>query len=145
MPAPFRIANHSLIEVPVALAPAVNNEPLNAYLEKLTKLIPGEVIGLYLVGSGLIPAADRGYLLGWTVFCTLAVVVSRSLGTRSVEQQKPVQWGAVVVSTISFAIWVYSMGGPFSAYLGAGYKPFLGSLLVIGWTFSVPFFYSPSD
>lgn len=107
-------------------------------------MIPGEVLGLYLVGSGVIPNGNRDYLLAWTIVCALAVVVSRAFGTRDAARNRPVQWGHVTVSTLSFVIWVYSMGGPFIAYLGDAYKPFVGSLLVLGWTFFIPFFYEPT-
>ncbi|HKY36570.1 MAG TPA: hypothetical protein VJN18_11560 [Polyangiaceae bacterium] len=144
MAAPFRIAAASTT-APAATPSASSSDPLSSYLEKLTRMIPGEVVGLYLVGSGVIPTGNRDYLLGWTIFCALGVVVSRAFGTRDVARNRTVQWGHVAVSTLSFAIWVYSMGGPFSAYLGDAYKPFVGSLLVLGWTFVIPFLYEPNQ
>jgi hypothetical protein len=127
-----------------AAAPAPDTS-LNTYLDKLMKFIPADVVGLYLVGSGIIPDSQRGYLLVWGLFCLAAVVAERAYYTRDTSSSKPVQWGTVVVSTVAFVIWIYSLGGPFKAYLGNAYQPFVGSLLVLGWTFVVPMFYTPKD
>jgi len=115
------------------------------YLEKLVKMIPAEVVGLYLVGSGIIPAVERLWLLVWTAFCFIAVFVIRARTTSDPSNQKGAQWGAVLVSAVAFVIWVYSMGGPFKEYMGARYHAFLGSLLVLAWTFAVPLIYTPND
>jgi hypothetical protein len=120
-------------------------DDLSFYLDKLMKMIPTEVIGLYLVGSGIIPDDQHESLLGWSIVCLIGVVLARILGTRDKSAKKPPQVGVVVVSAVAFVIWVYSLGGPFKWYMGGSYKPFLGSLFVLGWTFVVPFFYTPAD
>ena len=40
---------------PPSVASATPQEQLRSYLDRLMRMIPGEVIGLYLVGSGFIP------------------------------------------------------------------------------------------
>ena len=120
-------------------------DDMSFYLDKLMKMIPTEVIGLYLVGSGIIPDDQHAYLLGWSTVCLIGVVIARIAGTRDKAANKPPQAGLVVVSAIAFVIWVYSLGGPFKWYMGANYKPFLGSLFVLVWTFVVPLVYTPAD
>src|SRR5260370_3096057 len=66
----------------VAPAAPLVADGVNAYLEKLVKMIPTEVVGLYLVGKGVIPVGQAGFLLGWTLFCLFAVIVVRAIGTR---------------------------------------------------------------
>lgn len=154
MSAPFRIsvkaANSTTLAARAAGGSATatatsTTNSVNVYLEKLIKMIPAEVVGLYLVGSGVIPAGQGAYLLGWTLFCLIAVVAVRALGTRDVDAKKSPQWAAVAISTVAFLIWIYSIGGAFQIYLGKGYQPFLGSLLVLAWTFVVPLFYNPAE
>lgn len=118
------------------------NMSIDEYLEKLMKMIPAEVVGLYLVGSGVVPEEEHAILLSWTVFCFAAVIVVRAIGTRD-PMGGPPQWGAVLISSVSFVIWIYSVGGSFRWYLGQHYEPYVGSLLVLAWTFLVPMVYSP--
>jgi ABC-type proline/glycine betaine transport system permease subunit len=135
MSAPFRIKHPQAGFQKVS----TGNESVSQYFERLMKMIPGEVVGLYIVGSGLVPSENRWTLTIWTLFCLVAVVVVRAWGTADPTQQLGPQWTAVVISSVSFLIWVYSMGGPFAAYGIA--VPYIGSLLVLAWTFFVPLVY----
>lgn len=129
MPAPFRIS-----------AKNGNGNDFKSYLDRLIKMIPGEVIGLYLVGIGAISqnSAPRLVLVIWAIFCLVCVFLARIYGTK--EPGKPPQWPLIVISAVSFVIWIYTMpSGPFDAF--GAYIPVLGSLLVLGWTFVIPFFY----
>jgi apolipoprotein N-acyltransferase len=110
------------------------------YLARLIKLIPAEVVALYLVGYGLIPSEHPYAALGWTVLGVLAVVVVRATATRD-EAGRP-QWLAVGAAVGSFVIWVYSLGHVFDAF--GIYVPFVGSLLVLAWTFFLPYIYKGS-
>ena len=106
-------------------------------------MIPGEVVGLYLVGSGLIPKDQTAALVVWSVVCVAAVVVVRAFGTADPKQKLSPAWVQVGISTIAFVIWLYSIGGPFVAF--GIYVPFIGSLLVLAWSFFVPYFYKGVD
>ncbi len=115
-------------------------ESISLYLERLMKMMPAEALSLYLVGAGIIPPdAPRGVLLGWFIFCLGAVVALRVWGTSDKAEHLPVDWVHVVISAVAFIIWVYTMGGPFKLY--GIYVEYLGSLLVLGWTFFVPLIY----
>jgi hypothetical protein len=133
MAAPFRITRKIVHPAARELGATVKD-----YLERLIKLIPAEVISLYLVGKGMI-AGDRTPLLGWTIFCLVAVVLVRLYGTADPETNTPPQLPAVIIACISYLVWVYSMGDIF-ATLGI-HAPPIGSLLVLGWTFVVPYVY----
>jgi hypothetical protein len=133
MSAPFRITYQSLKKVA--------NEPqaeLKDYLGRMIKLIPTEVISLYLVGKGIIEK-EQNWLLGWTIFCFLAVLVVRLYGTAEPKENKPPQLMAVTIACVSYLVWVYSMGDIFS--LLKIHSPKAGSLMVLGWSFIVPYFY----
>jgi hypothetical protein len=124
----------------VAQVNAGGGQNLQAYLDRLMKMIPTEVVGLYLVGSGVIAANAHGTLAAWTVVCVVAVIVVRAWGSQDPASAKSgPDWTLVLISTIAFVIWVYSIGGVFTAY-GIDNRPW-SSLLVLAWTFFVPIIY----
>jgi hypothetical protein len=102
-------------------------------------MIPAEVIGLYLVGTGFIPAEQPVVLAVWAGVCLLGVLAIRVYGTSDSAANEPFQVGAVVISAIAFVIWIYTIGGPFVAF--DLHIPYVASLLVLSWTFFVPIFY----
>jgi hypothetical protein len=141
MSAPFRIRRPDTGVKAVALGP---EEGFKFYLDRLFKMIPAEVVSLYLVGSGFIPEAQAVALLIWAVVCLIGVVAVRAYGTTDPAENKPPDWVHVAISSVAFVIWVYSLGGPFAAF--KLYVPYIGSLLVLAWTFFVPIFYKgPAD
>jgi len=136
MAGPFRIARARVVK-----ATGARDAEMQSYLDRLMRMIPAEVIGLYLVGSGMIAADAAATLAGWTVICALGVVAFRGWGSRdpsSATHPGP-DWALVVISTIAFGIWIFNIGGPFTAY-GIPNRPW-GSLGVLAWTFFVPIFY----
>jgi hypothetical protein len=116
----------------------LDNAPLRVssaaddYLTRLVKLIPAEVVALYLTFKEV--AAD--WLAIWATVCLVLVVIVRALGTSGAN--KPVQWGAVVVAAVSFVLWIYATGGHIiDVTLPAG----VISAAIGLWTFVVPWFY----
>jgi hypothetical protein len=109
------------------------------YLDRLLKMIPGEVIGLYLVGSGFIPQDRPTVLALWAVVCLVGVILLRAYATTDQPNGKPPQWGPVAISAVAFVIWVYTLGGPFAAF--GLFVPYIGSLFVLAWTFFIPVLY----
>jgi hypothetical protein len=141
MSAPFRIRRP---DTGVKAAAVERAENLDFYLDRLLKMIPAEVVSLYLVGSGFIPEGQTIVLTIWAVVCLVGVVAVRAYGTTDPVENKPPDWVHVAISSVAFVIWVYSLGGPFEAQGLA--VPYIGSLLVLAWTFFVPIFYKgPSD
>jgi hypothetical protein len=105
-------------------------------------MIPSEVISLYLVGSGLIPRSRPTLLTTWSVVCLVGVVVARAFGTRDPRRGLPPQWPVVALSSGAFIVWLYAIGGPF-VHFPSIYDPIVGSLLVLAWTFFIPYIYDP--
>ena len=141
MAAPFRIRRPDTGVKAVALE---RGDSFKFYLDRLLKMIPAEVVSLYLVGSGVIPTEQSVALAIWTAVCLIGVVLIRAYGTADPADSKPTDWVHVAISSIAFVIWVYSLGGPFEAF--GVYVPYIGSLLVLVWTFFVPIFYKgPPD
>lgn len=117
--------------------------PMQSYMDRLVKLIPGEVVGIYMVGNGVIPSDQKIATVAWFIICFLLVIFVRAYATGDKANKIPPQWMAVFVSTVSFVIWAYNMPGLFQQYNLA--IPFIGSLAVLLWTFLVPFFYQGSQ
>ena len=134
--APFRIRK---IHSKSVGGPRSREEALKMYLDRLMRMIPGEVVGLYLVGSGFIPATNRMILAVWSLVCLAGVIVERLFGTADRKENLGPQWPAVLISSVAFVIWLYSLGGPFAAF--GIYLPYVGSLLVLAFTFFVPYIY----
>jgi len=136
MSAPFRIRQ---ADVGVKSVAQGNGADLKNYLDRLMKMIPVEVISLYLVGSGIIPEGEEVVLFVWSLICLFAVIASRAYGTSDPAAMEDTQWAAVAISCVAFVIWLYTLGGPFEVI--GWHKPYIGSLLVMAWTFFVPIFY----
>jgi hypothetical protein len=139
MAAPFRIYRPSTKKVADD-----SSEGFKNYLERLIKLIPAEVMSLYLVGKGVISSGNDaqtpiGYWIFWTAFGLVAVFLVRMLGTADPKEGRSAQFPAVIIACVSYLVWVYSMGDVFK--LLDVYAPKVASLMVLGWSFLVPFFY----
>ena len=142
---PFRIERQG--QQPVRMGMAGETESAySEYMDRLVKLIPAEVIGVYLVVSGLGglgpgSGADGDWLTAWwPVCCVLLVIGSRIWGT-SVEGRgvQDVQWKGVAVSAVSFVIWVYAMGHTMLDVSLPDDR--LAAVAVVVWTFVIPWFY----
>jgi len=115
------------------------NAGFKEYLGRLLKMIPGEIVGLYMIGSGFIPAGKPAILTIWSVVCLILLVILRLWGTADPAQGKPSQPIPVAIAAIAFVIWLYWLGGPFVQY--GIYLNYVGSLLVLVWSFLIPIFY----
>jgi hypothetical protein len=132
MSAPLRIR-------PRATKAIGDNDELKSYLDRLLKLIPAEVLSLYLVGIGIIPNDKITALIIWAIFCLLAVGGVKAYGTSDRAHNIKADKVHVTLSMIAFVIWVYSMGGLFEYF--HVHEAYIGSLLILAFTFAVPYFY----
>ncbi len=140
MSSPFRIRRS---DTRLEKVSAKKSEGFKDYLERLMKMIPIEVVALYLFGSGIIPKDQHVGLLVWSIICLIGVVAVRAYGTTDSEKNLPPQWSVVIISSAAFVIWIYSLGGAFKLY--GLHVPYIGSLLVLAWTFFVPIVYKGAD
>jgi hypothetical protein len=109
------------------------------YFQRLIKMIPGEALGLYTVGVGVIPNDSGASQAAWAFVCLIAVILIRIKETRNPKRHQPTQWPVVAIASGAFLIWVYTLGGPFAFY--HVHIPYVGSLLAIAYTFFVPLLY----
>jgi hypothetical protein len=138
MSAPYRITSRASARRGAAAA-APQGEEFNSYLDRLMKMIPAEVIALYLVGAGMIPEGQSIAIAAWAIVCLAGVVVLRVYGTADAANHKPADWTHTLICAGAFVLWIYSIGGPFTAF--NVHVPWLGSLFVLAYTFFIPLVY----
>lgn len=116
---------------------------LGQYWDRLKNLIPAEVSAIYIAGHGVIPQGEKVGLAVWATACLIFTILFMYKETQRVEGKPkakyPPDWMHITISSISFLLWVYALGGPFSEY--GVYVPWIGTLIILAWTFVVPYFY----
>lgn len=108
--------------------------PPDTYKDKLLKYIPAEVVTLYLGLSAIASAAPKvPEHLGWVIF---AVGV---LGTPFYLRayQKVTSPTQLVISTLSFLVWVFAIGGPFKDLAWYKDNQVYAALLLPVFTFAI--------
>jgi hypothetical protein len=111
---------------------------LEAYLERLLKLIPAEVVSIYPVGRSLIDNDGQQGL--WALICLAICVLFRARMTRGPDGRP--QWVAISIAAISFMIWVYVLGSHVPGLtLPAGYRVWPALMLLV-WTSVIPALYT---
>lgn len=116
---------------PPSQAPTAPDKP---YLARLVLLVPAEVISLYVA----LKQTAAAFLPQFGIVCLLLVILVRWKATTG-EDGKP-EWGSVLISTLSFGLWIYSVGGSLP-WLPAPKDPGVISVAIGVWTFAVPYFY----
>ncbi len=133
MSAPFRIRKPSATGVTRTGSGVGRQDGIKHWMDRLIRLIPSEIVAVYLAGKGY----ATSWLGIWAIVCLGLVLIIRIWGTK--EPGKKVQWVAVVVSAISFVIWIYAMGGQFLSLSLP--DPGVASAAMLVWTVVVPIFY----
>lgn len=134
--APFRVRSPKPAAATAQAAAA--SEPTDPYFARLVKLVPSEVLALFVTFK----QAATSFLGIWSFICLGLVIVVRTVGTK--QAGKPIQWVAVVVSAISFALWVYATGGYFGLHPPKDLPDTMKAAVSIAigvWTFIVPYVY----
>ena len=110
-----------------------------AYFGRLIKMIPAEVLALYVALAPLAAKEHIALQLTIPIVCLGLVVLSRTLGTRRAADNVKIDPWTVVISSVAFVIWVYALGGPFVAL--KAYNAVLACILVTVYTTAVPMIY----
>jgi hypothetical protein len=106
--------------------------PEDKYKDRLLKYIPGEVVTLYLTLTALQgTATGLPWWLGWMIFLVCAVGTWFYLHVVLDVNDRT----QLIISTISFGVWVFALGGPFKDL--SWYKPIYGGLLLPAFTFFI--------
>jgi len=118
----------------------------DAYFYRLTKLIPAETVALFLFIQGILRSAlgsegQETQLQGW-MWVNFVVIVFLN-----VFYLKKFQFVSdriqLAILTLAFIVWIFSLGGPFEFF--SFYQPFMGSVILALFTFTVPLVYEGID
>lgn len=109
----------------------------DTYSDKLLKYIPADVVGAWVAVTGIV--AGRSDVPQTTV---LWVAFAIGLGMtawwtlkQTAAPGRPPATGQTLISTLSFAVWVFALGGPMFKDIPG--QPLYGSLLLIFYTLIV--------
>jgi hypothetical protein len=107
------------------------------YMTKLVKYIPAEIIAVYLFINGIVTALTApSAVLSWGVFALLLLLTPLYIWRVTNDKALPPAWDQMLVAFISFAVWVFAIGGPFTTLVW--YNPLYGSILVALFTLVIP-------
>ena len=106
----------------------------NSFMQVLLKLIPSEVIAVFIFVQGVLPRHLAPHLVVTLLLVAITpLYLSRAMGVRSRAQ--------LVVSTISLVVWIYAMGaGPLRFLRAPYYEPWHGAVALAVWTLVPPMF-----
>ena len=109
-------------------------EQENSFLQVLLKLIPSEVIAVFVFIQGVIPRQLLPHLVLTLLLVAITpVYLSWATGVRSRPQ--------LVISTLSLVVWIYAMGiGPLRFVRPPYYEPWHGAVALAVWTLVPPMF-----
>lgn len=111
---------------------------IQSYQDRLLKLIPSEIIGAYVFLQGVIPKEQGKW--GTSIVALILMIMTPFYFKRI---QKVARNNQLAVTTISFAVWIYSLGGPFQYW--NIYQPWLSSVILVLWTLAVPMLVNPQE
>lgn len=104
------------------------------FTDRLLKYIPAEVVGVFLAVDSLLKSdliSIPKETVNWVVFLFLLIMTPIYL-FRVLRVKKYPQ---LVISTLSFAVWVFTLGGPFTLF--SWYNPIYGAILLPLYTLAV--------
>ncbi len=109
-------------------------EQQNSFLQVLLKLIPSEIIAVYLFIQDIVPRLLVPHLLAALLILGLTPVYLRW----AAKVRSPTH---LVISSLSVMVWIYAMGsGPLQFVRAPYYEPWHGAVMLAVWTLVPPMF-----
>ena len=112
----------------------------DGFLKKLVKLIPSEIIGLYVFFQGVIPKnllASIVIISIATILTPLYIHVTIKKDPKKVKKKQIKLGYQLSISTISFIVWVFALGSPWEF---CGWYPdwrWVFAVIMGTWTFVI--------
>jgi hypothetical protein len=117
--------------VPHAAVPG-GQVPPDTYKDRLFKYIPGEIVTLYLGARTAIETSTNSpHVLHWIVFILCLVATPLYLW----RNQQVKAWRQLAISTVSFVVWAFALGGPFTSF--GWYRQAYGAVCLPIFTFLI--------
>jgi hypothetical protein len=113
-------------------------KPVDTYFDRVIKYIPADIVSAWVFVTAATNAASddvpKATILWIAFVCGLVLTALWTLKQTS-EPGKPPAVAQTVISTAAFGVWVFALGGPFTAL--PFYKPLYGALLLVLFTLVV--------
>jgi hypothetical protein len=107
------------------------------YVDRVVKYVPADVVAVWIFSSASIEAAadiNRSLIL-WLVFAALLLITPLWVLRQASLPKTPPAVVQALLSTCSFAVWVFALGGPFA--LMNFYSPVYGAVLIAVYSLAV--------
>jgi hypothetical protein len=112
-----------------------SGQRVDQYTDRLLKYLPAESVALYLTLQGIVlSSGEGGAPYAWLWFVFVVGIIGTPLYLWRIQHVSKI--AQLAVSTAAFGVWVFALGGAFASL--SWYKPFLGSMLLVIFTFFVP-------
>jgi hypothetical protein len=111
----------------------------DAYLTKIVKYIPAEIVAAYVAASRALEGARDQVPLEaslWVVTGALLALTPVWMLFAAAEPGKPRPLFQALAAVLAFACWVFALGGPFE--FQTWYRPVYGTLVLILVTVVIP-------
>lgn len=110
------------------------------YSARVLKLIPAEVVAAFVTIDGIIKSSNQALSATayWMIFLLMAA--GTYLYTVRIANMPPLVKPHLqaALTTVSFVVWVFAIGGPFLYSASSWYTPIYGALILPLYTFFVP-------
>jgi hypothetical protein len=129
------ITHRDIAQIPASRegSPAKAEPTADDFNSRVMKYIPAEVVAVYVFVDAIIKQSadlESMSVLMWITFIAIFVMTPLYLW----KVQKVAKWVQIVICTVAFAVWVFSLGGPFAAL--SWYEPIYGAVLLPLFTFA---------
>ncbi len=119
-------------------------------IQRLIKYIPAEIISGYMLLSGLVQAASTSS--PWRLPSSWALVIIGVVLTPiylwKVGRPSGVSWWQLPISTVSFLLWAYALGGPFEKVElipGYPYEKWFAAFLAGAFSWVIAVVWKPTE
>jgi len=133
---------------PAGRATAIGESDADKAVARLIKYIPAEIISGYMLLSGIVEGAAQTSplrsLAAWALVGLGTIMTPAYLW--KVGRPTGVQWWQLPISTVSFLLWVYALGGPFKTVVlvpGYPYEAWFAALLAGAFSWAVALVWRP--
>lgn len=142
---------HTKATAKAAAGPAPEGQ-IDSFVDVLLKLLPAEVVAAYLTIQGITGTAPSGSnatagaapVIGQDgillIACSIVLFLATPLYLWKV--QKVTLRSQLIITTLSFAVWLFAIGGPFT-YLSIDqtFREHLSAVLLVVFVFLLPIVY----
>ena len=152
---------------------ASGGETVDTYLDRIVKYIPAQVVSFYTAaivwlsggnmaarGAGTTTAANTNAAANtstaaagagnadwplWAVFALGLLLTGLFMKKQTDEPGKPTAIKQVIIACVSFIVWAFATGGPFSRTLGDNWQPAYAAILLAAYVLVIGLYIPKED